>query len=280
MKNYKEFIIKANPYIPDLLSGFMWELNISGINEEENSLKVFAEEKSGITRKDINNQLQKLVDNKIITSFNIEEELLEDKNWNEEWEKGINVVEVSGNIVIKPSFKNYSNIENKIVITIDPKMSFGTGEHETTKLVIQFLEKYIKQGIKVLDVGMGTGILAIAAIKLGARSVLAVDNDKWCFENAKENCSLNNVADRVEIRLSEIKQVEEKDFDLILANIQKNVLLDIFEEVKNKLSKNGIVILSGLLIEDEKDVVEKYKELKLIDRKMIGEWLALVFQKI
>ena len=195
-------------------------------------------------------------------------------------EKGINIVEVSDNIVIKPSFKNYVNKQNKIVITIDPKMSFGTGEHQTTKLVIRLLEKHIKSKMRVFDVGTGTGILAIASAKLGADFVLAIDNDEWCFENAKENCSLNDVSPKIKIKLSEIEEVEENNFDLILANIQKDILMNIADEIKKRLTKKGIVILSGLLIEDEKSVIEKYETLDLtfVEKMNMDEWLALVFQ--
>ncbi len=279
MKQYKEFNIKTDPFYPDIISGFLWELNIAGINEEEDSLKIFTDDKIIVTKEEIINQLQKLVDNKIITSFSIEEQTHEYKNWNEEWEKGLNIIEASDNIVIKPSSKIYDNKENKITITIDPKMSFGTGEHQTTKLMIQLIEKHLKEGMRILDVGTGTGILSIAAIKLGADSAIALDNDEWCLENIQENCKLNDVMNEIEIKISEIQQVKENIFDLILANIQKNVLLDIAGEIIKRLKKYGIVILSGLLIEDEKDIIDKYKELRLIDKKIMGEWLALVFQK-
>ena len=280
MKLYREFIISTNPYIPDLISGYLWELNISGINEEEDSLKIFADDNSNVAAGDINNLLQKLVDNRIISSFTIEAETHEYKNWNEEWERGLNVIEISDQIVIKPSFKEYENKQGKIVITIDPKMSFGTGEHQTTKLVIQLMEKYIKEGMRALDVGTGTGILSITAVKMGVKSALAIDSDEWCLENIEENFKLNNVQDKIEIKICTIQQIDEEKYNLILANIQKNVLLDIADEIIKRLNDKGIVILSGLLIEDEKDTVEKYKELKLIDRKTMGEWLALVFQGI
>ena len=279
MKQYKEFIIKTNPFIPDIVSGFLWELNISGINEEEDSLKIFSGDTGSISKEEVNDQLQKLVNNKIIISFKIEEHTYEYKNWNEEWEKGINVIEISDRIVIKPSFKNYENRNNKHVITIDPKMSFGTGEHQTTKLVIQLMEKYLRKGMRVFDIGTGTGILAISAIKLGANSAVAIDNDEWCLENIKENCRLNNVSDKIDIKICTIKHIQEEKFDLILANIQKNVLLEISRELIEKLTDKGIVILSGLLIEDESYIIEKYKQLELIEQVTMGEWLALVLRK-
>jgi len=279
LKQYKEFKIKTIPFNPDIISGFLWELNISGINEEDDALNIFTDENSTVTREEIAVQLKKLVDNNVIKSFDIDAQNYEYKNWNEEWEKELNIIEVSDHIVIKPSFKNYENELDKTVITIDPKMSFGTGEHQTTKLMIQFMEKYVEEGMKVLDVGTGTGILSIAAIKLGADSAIAIDNDEWCLENIQENCRFNDVSDRIDIKISEIKSVEEKDFDLILANIHKNVLQDIAGEIIKRLKKNGLVILSGLLFEDEKDIKEKYNELKLIDKKQMGEWLSLVLRK-
>ena len=140
MKRYKEYIIKTTPFIPDIISGLLWELNISGVNEENDLLKIFTDYDSTVSKDEINTLLQKAIDENIISSFIIEEYSYEYKNWNQEWEKGISVIEVSDKITIKPSFKNYENKQNKIVITIDPKMSFGTGEHETTKLVIQLLK--------------------------------------------------------------------------------------------------------------------------------------------
>jgi ribosomal protein L11 methyltransferase len=277
MKHYKEFNITAEPFIPEILSGLMWELDITGINEEVNCIKVFAAEESKISVEKISNQLKKLVVEKMIFNFSIEENLIEDKNWNEEWEKSVRVIEVSEKLVIKPTFKDYKSKPGQIIITIDPKMSFGTGEHQTTKLVLQFLEENVINGIKVLDIGSGTGVLAIAAVKLGAKSAIAVDNDEWCYENGKENCGLNLVDKEVNVKLGEVKDIPENNFDLITANIQKNILLDIAEEIKNKLNRGGLLILSGLLFNDEQDIVKKYSSMnfELVEKKSLDEWIAL-----
>ncbi len=281
MKHYKEFTITSEPFNPEILSGILWELNISGINEEANCLKVFCDGNSKIDTEKISSLLEKLKDEKILFSFNIAENILEDKNWNAEWEKSVNVIEISDKIIIKPTFRNYTAKAGQIVISIDPKMSFGTGEHQTTKLVLRFIEKYIKEGMKVLDVGSGTAVLAITAVKLGAKYAAAVDNDEWCYKNGKENCELNGVEDKVDVKLGVIQDVSEKDFDLIAANIQKNVLIDIASELKDRLSRNGILILSGLLSSDEDEIKKEYEKLGLnmIDKEQMGEWISVVFNK-
>jgi ribosomal protein L11 methyltransferase len=279
LKHYKEFNITAEPFIPEILSGLMWELEITGISEEVNCLKVFATEGSDVSTEKISRLLNKIVAEKMIFTFSVEENLIEDKNWNEEWEKSVKVIEVSDKIVIKPTFKDYQAKPGQIIISIDPKMSFGTGEHQTTKLVLQFLETNVDNGIKALDVGSGTGVLAIAAVKLGAAYAIAVDNDEWCYNNGRENCGLNVVNKEVDIRLGEIKDIPENNFDLIMANIQKNILLDMAEEIKCRLKPGGLIILSGLLYNDEEDIVKKYSSLdfEMLEKKSLDEWIALKF---
>jgi len=281
LKKHKQFNISTTPFNSDILSGLLWQLEIEGITENENSLSIFANEASGVSVIQVGDLLTSLKEEGMIKSFSVDETFVEEKNWNEEWEKTINVVEVNDKIAIKPTFRNYKPKPDQLVITIDPKMSFGTGEHETTKLVLTFLEKHINKGSSVLDVGSGTGVLSIAASLLGASKVLGIDNDEWCLENGLENVDLNDVRDTVEIKLAEIKDVQEDPFDLILANINKHILITIADEIYNLTSFSGKIILSGLLIEDKADIVELYTSqgFSLIEEKILGEWIALVFQK-
>jgi ribosomal protein L11 methyltransferase len=280
MNKYKEFTITSKPFLPELLQGILWELNISGIQEEESFIKVFCEDGNKLGKEKIAKQLQNLVKEKLIESFVVNEEILENKNWNEEWEKSREVIIVSDTLVIKPSFKEYSSKINQTVITIDPKMSFGTGEHQSTKLSLQFLEKYVKSGMKILDIGTGTAVLAIASIKLGADRVIAIDNDEWSYENSHENCVVNSVKDKIDVRLCETKDVTESEFDLIVANIQRDILLQIKNEIRKRIKKNGILILSGLLILDKDEIEREYQNLNfiLVDSNISGEWNSMVFQ--
>lgn len=281
MNNYKEFTINSKPFLPEILQGVLWELSISGIQEEENFIKVFCEGGSDVNKNKISASLERLKKEKVIESFIVIEKTLENKNWNEEWEKSRGVIEVSDRIVIKPSFKEYSAKPTQIVITVDPKMSFGTGEHQSTKLCLLLIEKYLKKGMKMLDVGTGTGILAIAAAKLDAVKVVAVDNDEWSYENSIENTVVNSVHGKIDVKLGEINTVIENDFDLVVANIQKDVLIQIKNEVFNRLKREGILILAGLLIQDENDIWREYEKLgfEWKESKILDEWIAVVFQK-
>jgi ribosomal protein L11 methyltransferase len=279
VKTYKEFQIRTNPFLPEIVTGVLWELNISGLMEEENFLKVFVNE-DDISKSVIKKLLGKLMEEQLITDFSVEEKRLENRNWNEEWEKNLNVIRVTDKIVIKPSYKEYKPLKSEIVITIDPKMSFGTGEHQTTKLMLKLIEKHLKQGMKILDVGSGTAVLSIAAIKLGAELAIAIDDDELCLVYGNENCRINSIENKIDIRTGEIKDIEEKDFDLVFANIQKNVLIEIADQIKYRLKEDGLVFLSGLLDGDERDIVKHYTkiEFQLIDKLQLDEWIAVAFR--
>lgn len=280
MKTYKEIKIKTEPFDAEIISGFLWQFDIDGINEFDDYLIVFISEDKNVSLDQIYLLMNKLIEDKFINKYDIETQTLEEKNWNEEYEKNVNVVEVTDKIVIKPSFKEYSPKINQLVITIDPKMSFGTGEHATTKLILKYLEKIINGNEFVLDVGSGTGILGIAAVKLGAKKAICIDNDEWCYLNGNENVKMNDLIEKVDVRLCEIKNVTENNFDLIVANINKPILINIADELKIKLKNNGTLILSGLLNIDENDIVSLYESKGFIleNKSNLDEWIALVLK--
>ena len=277
MKKFFTYKIFSQPFNSDLLSGIMWQFDINGLLEEDDHISVFTSDISTDTEIQFTKALEQLQNDKLIDSYKIEKEILEDQNWNKLWEKSREVIRITDRIVIKPTFKEYKAKPNEIVLTIDPKMSFGTGEHQTTKLMLKQLEQIVKPGMKVLDVGSGTGILSIAAIKFGAANAVAIDSDEICFENCKENCIQNDVENSIEVMTGEIENVQGRDFDLILANIQKNILMDIAEKIRQRLKQNGTVILSGLLVSDQKEIEKKYHSLgfKTVQFEQMDEWIAI-----
>lgn len=276
---YKEFLITSEPFNPEILSGLLWNLDISGISEEVNCLKVFS---VSVTKYDIENILNDLVQNNLIRGFHVDENFVEERNWNEEWENSREIIRVSEKFVIKPTFKNYSAGKDEIVLIIDPKMSFGTGEHQTTRLMLQLEEKYVSKGTKVLDIGTGTGVLVIAAIKLGASSAIANDIDEWCYQNCQENSELNDTVTNIDFRICTLEEIPETDFDLIFANIQKDVLLNLAEEIYSRLNKNGNLLISGLLYLDEQEIITNYSNtgFTFLETTRLDEWIALAFKKV
>ena len=209
------------------------------------------------------------------------EKVIPDQDWNEPWEQSIHPIQTR-NFYIRPGWvAEVESVTGLIDIQIDPKMSFGTGHHETTRLILDILPDLMQPGIRVLDAGAGTGVLAIASIKLGARSAIAFDIDTWAYTNAKENTAKNDVTDQVDVREGGIDVVSEHSFDLILANINRNVLLEYGAEFAKKLAGNGHLVLSGLLIEDVPVVEAAYREVSLYCEREVKEeaWAACVFRK-
>ncbi|MBZ0177766.1 MAG: 50S ribosomal protein L11 methyltransferase [Melioribacteraceae bacterium] len=278
MRKFVVASIQTEPQNNDIISGILWELNPAGITEDDLILQVYFPERLENVKPKLESLLNNLVKENVIVKFEINYSEIEDRNWNEEWESKTRIIEIDDKIIIKPTFRDFSPRKDQIVINIDPKMSFGTGEHQSTRLMLKLMQKYIADDFFVLDFGSGTGVLAIAAAKLSrVKKVIAIDNDEWCLLNGNENVNLNNIAGKVEVRLQEIEQLEENNFDLILANINKNVLISTSEKLGGKLKEKGTLLLSGILESDQKDIEEEFLkyELSVKDRIQEDEWIAL-----
>ena len=209
-------------------------------------------------------------------SYSINEE--EKVNWNEEWEKNYDPVIINESCIVRASF-HPPRPEFNYEIVVTPKMSFGTGHHATTALALTYLMDQNLTGKKVLDVGTGTGILAIMASLRGANHILATDIDDWCIENSLENFSLNNV--HAKVIKGEIALVEDRDFDVIIANINKNVLASQMAAYSERLSPSGTLLLSGFYEDDNMDLIAIGKQLGLekVFNSAKDGWSVLVFSK-
>lgn len=182
-------------------------------------------------------------------SISYEAELIPQKNWNEEWEKNFfQPIVIDNECVIHSSF--HKDIPAAMYdIVIDPKMSFGTGHHETTSLMVEEILKMELENKKVLDMGCGTSILAILAALRGAKDITAIDIDPWCTENSEENIRLNNVQD-IKILLGGAELLSGKKFDIIIANINRNILLNDIKQYAACLPSGGALYMSGFYTED------------------------------
>jgi len=199
---------------------------------------------------------------------------LPERNWNEEWEKNFQPVIVGKFCAIRASFHApVPEVQLELVIT--PKMSFGTGHHATTYMMIQAMEQLDFKGCTVLDFGTGTGVLAILAEKLGAKEVLAIDHDPWSIDNARENIKENH---SVKVRIEKLDTLPSDTlFDIILANINKHVILKELSSMGQQLKKGGVILLSGLLDEDFQDIENESlkNDLPISERMNEGRWICL-----
>lgn len=215
------------------------------------------------------------------TALTVETELLPRINWNEEWEKNYDPILVGNQVYVRASFHpERADFTHEIII--NPKMSFGTGHHATTHLMLEFLLAMEIVGKSVLDVGSGTGILAIMAHKLQAERVEAFDIDDWCVDNGNENFNLNGLH-HLQMGLGTIPEVAPRGpFDVVLANINKNVLLDEMEQYAQVLASGGMLLLSGFYEQDIPDLMQKAQlfDLKFTDQRVRNNWAAMALQKI
>lgn len=201
-----------------------------------------------------------------------------ESDWANEWKKYYKPTKIGQRIVVKPTWEDYKRENGELIIELDPGMAFGTGTHETTSMCIRELEKYVNGDSKVFDIGCGSGILAIAAAKLGAKEVLAVDLDEVAVKVSKENVEENNVSDSVEVRHGNLMDVVKDRADVVVANIIADIIKILAKDVHNFMKKDAVFISSGIILDKVEEVKESLIEngFEIIDIKKLGEWSAIV----
>lgn len=254
--------------VKDLLVAELADAGYEGFEESAETLKAYI---PGIAFK------QNMLD-EILRKYDLtySKSIIEKQNWNALWESNFEPVQVEDFVGVRAGFHPpFEKVQHEIVIT--PKMSFGTGHHATTYMMMMLMKEIVFDQKTVFDFGTGTGILAILADKLGAGSVLAADNDDWCIENATENISINH-SQNIVIQKVDTAEVNKK-FDIIIANINKNIILDNLGFLAAGTRDGGDILLSGLLQDDEADILEAcgaigWKHWKTISR---AGWIACRF---
>lgn len=211
----------------------------------------------------------------------VEVELQDDSEWKDKWKEYFKPSKITDRLVVKPTWEEYEKAEGELVIQIDPGMAFGTGTHETTTLCMTLLEKYLKDGDSVMDVGCGSGILAIAAALLGSKDILGVEIDPDAVRTAIENVELNKVDDVVTVQEGDLTKDVDKVVDVIVANLMAPLVIELSGAAADHLTEKGIYISSGILVEKRDLVADAVKEagFEIIEILEKGEWCAIAAQK-
>lgn len=267
--NHKALFIKnTTKEITDVLIAELAEIGFDGFEEVEDGLKAFIKEAA------FNEVLVNELAAKYAVDFTVETALAQ--NWNQVWESNFDPMQVDDFVGVRANFHQpMQGVEHEIIIT--PKMSFGTGHHATTYMVMQLMKDIDFTNKTVFDYGTGTGILAILAEKLGSKSILGIDYDDWCIENATENIEANN-CQYITIEKADTAKLLTQ-FDIVIANINKNIILDNMAYLAEDVALGGQVLLSGLLQEDEADILAEASKYNWKHQITInkGMWIALYF---
>ena len=302
MTNYYELKISINPNLEEIVSDiFFTNFDCEGVVLEEETyknlemtsttkgtLRVFLNQDENYENMSfkISNLLEKQKEvlkmrgfyEKELGSWDFSLEEKENQDWSQKWKEKWNVTHITDTITVVPSWIEYSPKPDEIIITLDPGCAFGTGTHQTTQLCMKALEKYMNPQDKVADIGTGSGILAILAMKLGASEAYGCDIDDTVIEVCYKNAKVNNVECKFELNTAD--KLNEK-YDFICANILHNVLAEIMPDLKKLMKDNAKLALSGILDEKKDVVLDAIKDngLKIIDTISQDQWVSFIVTK-
>lgn len=295
-KLYFELSLKINPNMADVISEICFEnlpcegvilaeeayKDLEMVSTTEGTLKIFLTDNAdvkGVLSEQRNLLKSRGFSDEDLGSWEYVLEEKENQDWSQKWKEKWDVTHVSEKITVAPDWIDYTpKAKDEVIIKLEPGCAFGTGTHATTQLCMLAIERYLKAGEAVADIGMGSGILAICAKKFGAGYVYGCDNDETVIDVAKENAHKNGVECKFELNTAD--KIEEK-FDFVLANILHNVLAEIMSDLKNIMKDNGILVLSGILDEKKQVVLDAISRcgLVLLEESHMNQWTSFVVRR-
>lgn len=302
---YYELRLQINPDMEDLISEIFFEnfdcegivlaeeayKDLEMISTTEGTLKIFLRNEYGDSYEDLKYDVENVLDlhrqeflsrglsEDELGSWEFELEEKETEDWSKKWKEQWDVTHVTNKIAVVPDWIEYQPKDDEVIIKLEPGCAFGTGTHQTTQLCMKALEKYMKKGDRVADIGMGSGILSILAKKFGASYVHGCDNDDTVIEVAKENARKNGV--ECEFELGTADKVHDK-FDFVCANILHFVLAEIMGDLKNLMKTGALMSLSGILDEKKQMVIDAYQKegLELVEEIPQDQWTSFVVKRV
>ena len=257
--------------------GFIWDAideDLLEVDADRFELKAYFEASQEKERHAIKKEAQD-------KGFEVEERDVPDQDWANDWKSYFHPISIDEGLTIVPSWEDYEPKEGEEIIILDPGMAFGSGNHATSFLCSRYLREYIKQGDTVIDIGCGSGILSLVAVKSGAEKVIAVDLDPQCMIATEENAQKNNMLDSIDTREGDLFSVVMESADVVVSNIFAEVIIGMLHDVKHHVKPGGIYIASGILkekLQDVKDALER-EGFELLDDKTDGDWSAVAARR-
>lgn len=272
--DYTEVRFFNNPDINEVIIALLAESDFDMFEEREDGVNGYV--KANLYNEEFVRSM--LQSNEVLSGVRFESNVIKDRNWNKEWEKNFEPVLIADRVFIRAPFHPSGNYPHELII--EPKMSFGTGHHATTSMMIQLMLTLDLNEKTVLDMGSGSGVLAIFAEQLGAKKIAAIDFDEWAFENAVENVERNN-CNKINVEKGTVALIADQSFDVILANINRNVLLNDMEQYVKSLVTGGEILFSGILTSDQ-EILSNHAAscgLTFVNAITQENWMALHFKK-
>lgn len=304
MKDYFEISVSINPNIIEIVTEVFFErFECEGVVQAEEKYKdlELIETTNNIAKGYIlydeedfkPSEIQKIFDEaktslleegfseEELGSWRISAQKVINQDWSKKWKEHWKPTKASEHVIICPSWEECHQEKGDVLITLDPGSAFGTGTHATTQLCIRAIEKYVKQGYEVADIGTGSGILAITAIKFGADHAVGVDNDPLVIDVAQDNAQVNGVYNKIDFSCATADMIAQQ-FDFVCANILHNVLAEIMGDLKAIMKPNSMMVLSGILNEKQQIVLDAVakEELKVVEIMTQDQWVGIVVEKV
>lgn len=268
----------------DAASSFLWDLGALGVEERdattltkgavttERTTLVASFETEGDAREAAESFADNDADWRATVEFVVGDE------WRDAWKAYFKPTRVGSRLIVRPAWESYELGPNDVEVVLEPGRAFGTGTHESTRLVMKSFDKVLKGGESVLDVGCGSGILAIAAIKLGAKDAICIDVEQDAVEVTEENAAFNGVSHLIKASTTPVGEIAG-EFPLVLANIEARILIPLAADISARVQKGGTLVMAGILIGQENDVLAAYPGFEKLSAPIEGEWISLVLRR-
>jgi ribosomal protein L11 methyltransferase len=273
--------VRVAPPQREVAELWLWELGATGLEERDDTTLTRAAEGGGIVivAAFANESAAQRALSELRPELEADIVYVPHENWAMEWRRGFGPRRIGKRLLLRPSWEQVDGLPGDAVVTIDPENAFGSGDHETTRLVLTILERRIAGGERVLDVGCGSGILSIAAVRLGAASAVAIDVDRDAVAVARRNADLNAVGPQVSVSAKPLEDVDGV-YDVVLANIETRVLIGMAEALRARVASGGFLVLSGVLLPERDELLSAFPSMRFDRLVEEGQWCACVLRPV